>query len=1081
MEPRTYRRADRWMLPALAAVATVLALPYLCGIGMLDEGALVHVAERIAGGEVLYRDVATGIMPGSYYLHAVLFRVVGPSLLAGRVLMIVLFTIAAGGMFLLLRAVTNRIVAAAATLSFTALTVNYWRYPNYSPEAIVLILGMLGAAIAYLRTGRRRWLAVAGLLLGLALIFKQNYGAFASLGLAAGLLSASGPWRRRIRDVALAAGIAAIPLLVMVVLLGFAGALPAFWNNTVQVPLQVPATVFARPFPPAWGPPDDRLWRDLLQYLPFDELFTDHPIWVFDRTDGAMAVVRTTFYLPVLLLGIAAVAWLRRRHDPDRGVGGLLVAVAALLFLGVFPRADAHHLVLVLPPWFLAVGWLAGRRPGIAVRAAWILVAAVLLGFSVAAQIAVIDDPQPHRIRDAWLPLPRAGIWVPRSTGRSVERVLGELEARVPPGEPVFVGPASPMYYFLAARRNPTRYPLILPGAMDEEEVIRDLGTVRWGLLQDGAFEDFTFENVAPEVWRYLRGNFRMVDGAGDRTPLPPYLVERGDPYPPPEPEWLSLPEGPGHWAPGHHAWSLTLMRPSLSPPPPYRIISRDPWRDPQRLRVSWSLSYLRPSLLVTAPWGWRKLLISVEAPVAEGSEFRFACALDPEGWGRPGRDGQGAMAEVWVGGADGPPRRAWIRWMDPRRRAADRRWLRGAIDLASFVPAGETARITLVSDPSPGFDGTDAKIAWSELEQRGPGLPGPARFVETPPEAAAVMLTFAPEDLDLFQAAAAAYDDVAGVQSAVGEVARSLGRYGEALAAYGRAAALEPENGTYTLRQAEVLEEAGRPDEALVLLREAVARRPDEPGHLAALATLLASRGDLGGALRAARRAAELDPGHAWALGLLTRLELASGNLREAAAAGRRATAAAPESVRPWIDLADALREGGDPGGARAALRRAAALDLDGGSRAVVAQGFVAAGDARRGLREAERAVARDPESVPARAAVAIAAGALGDHARAVEAWEQADRLEPGSFGVLIGLGPALDAAGRREEALAALRRAGEAAAGDAASLGRLARAYARMGHTSEAMATWRQVLALAPGGDLEAEARREIAAGSG
>ena len=40
-----------------------LSLPFLAGLGVLDEGALVHVADRLADGEVLYRDVATGITP----------------------------------------------------------------------------------------------------------------------------------------------------------------------------------------------------------------------------------------------------------------------------------------------------------------------------------------------------------------------------------------------------------------------------------------------------------------------------------------------------------------------------------------------------------------------------------------------------------------------------------------------------------------------------------------------------------------------------------------------------------------------------------------------------------------------------------------------------------------------------------------------------------------------------------------------------------------------------------------------------------------------------------------------------------
>ena len=34
-------------------------------------------ADRIASGEVLYRDISTGVTPGSFYLHALLFQVFG--------------------------------------------------------------------------------------------------------------------------------------------------------------------------------------------------------------------------------------------------------------------------------------------------------------------------------------------------------------------------------------------------------------------------------------------------------------------------------------------------------------------------------------------------------------------------------------------------------------------------------------------------------------------------------------------------------------------------------------------------------------------------------------------------------------------------------------------------------------------------------------------------------------------------------------------------------------------------------------------------------------------------------------------
>src|SRR5262245_52574258 len=50
------------------------------GLDVPDEGLLLHVAERLAAGEVPYRDVYFIYTPGLQYLLALLFRLLGPSL-----------------------------------------------------------------------------------------------------------------------------------------------------------------------------------------------------------------------------------------------------------------------------------------------------------------------------------------------------------------------------------------------------------------------------------------------------------------------------------------------------------------------------------------------------------------------------------------------------------------------------------------------------------------------------------------------------------------------------------------------------------------------------------------------------------------------------------------------------------------------------------------------------------------------------------------------------------------------------------------------------------------------------------------
>ena len=139
---------------------------------------------------------------------------------------------------------------------------------------------------------------------------------------------------------------------------------------------------------------------------------------------------------------------------------------------------------------------------------------------------------------------------------------------------------------------------------------------------------------MAPKVWSYLESRYGPAEGAGwDRAPLPPYLWVRGAREPEEaaelragRPVAVSSPggstEAPG---PGGQVARLdpsaaipaaSLMRPSLSEPPPYRVEARGPFVDlqPER-RVSWESMYLRPALVLRAPWGWRKVMATWEVP----------------------------------------------------------------------------------------------------------------------------------------------------------------------------------------------------------------------------------------------------------------------------------------------------------------------------------------------------------------------------------------------------------------------------------------------------------------------------------
>jgi tetratricopeptide (TPR) repeat protein/4-amino-4-deoxy-L-arabinose transferase-like glycosyltransferase len=1107
------RSADLRTACLVALAAGVLALPFLAGISMLDEGTLVHIADRIASGEVLYRDVATGVMPAAYYLQALLFFVFGRSLLVGRLFMILLFALASAGVFLTARSVTSRAVALSTALSFSALSVSHWRFPSYASEAIFLVFLTLAAARFFLTTRRRKWLFLTGLGLGITILFKQNYGAFVSLGVAVGLVAGAPDARRGLRDVATAAVVAALPIAVTAALFASAGAAADFWYFTVRVPLQIPFTIFARPWPPLWGEPDARLLRDIVYYLPFEELALELNEWLWRHRWLPVAIVRVTYSLPLLFLLAAVFAWLReasRRRKAtefsggtrDLAAGALYLGTSIFLLLGVFPRVDTHHLMLALAPCFLLAAWLAGPEPRPLVRRGALAAAGFLFTLSLVSQAAVIADTYPEERRDAFLDLPRARVWAERWQVAEIRRQIEQVEKRVPAGEPIFVAPAVPMYYFLADRPNPSRYPLILPGALDEEEVVRTLqnAPVRYALISDTAFENYPFPYVAPRVWDYLIRHFRPADGAGwEVAPHEPYLYSRGsrrkrDPI-----ELLTLePSENAVERPDGAVWSvstdyagwnevLSLVQPPLSPAI-FQAVAVDDWHDDNPDLVQWQSTYLEPGLVVRAPGGWRKVLVSWEIPFEKGYGFEFACAILPWAWSG-WVEGQGALVEVWVSSSPEitPPRRVWRRWLNPRRVPEDRRWHRAAVDLSSFVETRK-AVVTLVVGSAPTFLATDAAVAWSDLRLIVPAKASTAfdsrraeaRNILLGEGTARAMLYFPEEDLPVFREAVSQYPDLANAHAALSEVATSLGDYELALAASEDAVRLDPEQHHYWMRLGQELQRAGRLAEAIKAMRVALEKAPGNSNYHAALASaLLGEASGLEKARSAALEAIRLDAGNAWAFALLASVERKKGDHEAAARAAERSVALEPTSAWPYLALAESLQAMGRTSEALPILERAASLDMldrDPAARSVLARNLLACGRPERAREEALAATEQDPRSAESWTVLAQVESTLERWEPAVRAWREAAALDPDNSSLLVHLGRALVKSGRGEEALDALLAARTLAEGDASRLREVAIVLDELGRPDESLPTWRSLRRLAPEGELKEEARRRL-----
>ena len=465
----------------LLASALLLAFGFTLarrGIVMSDEGYLLLQAVDMLDGKKLYRDMDSFVAPGVWLLLAGWFRLVEPSVIASRVLALAGFLATAALVHRCALRLAGRGAAAGAVVALAVFAVwafPAWTFSFYSPYAVLFSLLALERLLAWRVSRRSRELLACGAALGLAVVFKQNYGVFAGLGIALGWLAvrselrapADAGARPATRDaLALAAGAAAVGLPV-VGWLAAVGALGAAFDSLVLQP-------FA-----------GFLGRHDIAYLPLSELLEKQKMagngrltygaWAFTHTalrfDWPRPLVRgiellhvLLYWLPPAFLVAAGALALAARDERRRFDAGLLAAaaLAGSVFLGVFPRADFNHLMNVLQPVIPVAAVVsaralarARRRP----RGAFALAtgaAGALLG--VYAGVAAYWYVDLLRTLTAELPQRRGGVLVSPEQADLLGFEIARIQRAAAPGEAVLTIPAGAMLNFLAERPLPGRY-----------------------------------------------------------------------------------------------------------------------------------------------------------------------------------------------------------------------------------------------------------------------------------------------------------------------------------------------------------------------------------------------------------------------------------------------------------------------------------------------------------------------------------------------------------------------------------------------------------------------------------------------
>jgi len=486
---------SRLLIPGLLLVAGLAFLSVRIGRlpNIYDEGLALVCADRLLLGEVPFKDFWHTHPPGYIWLAAGLFRLVGESMMALRVLDAVIKVVLALSLWgWAVRLGLARTAVAAFVVALVWL--EYFGMFGYAVvpallcglESLAFVVRSLDAA-----TPRRRHVQVvaAGLVAGVGTLFRLDFGFYTALAAASTLVLAHSmtkqcPARERVRrasrDLLLFAAACAAPvLLALIVLLAQGATLSRIYDTLIVYPVVTFPEVRRTPLP-AFS------WRALPFHVPVWVGVSGLALGLFRLRRGARESTRSLAWCGLSLLLLAAMPQARTRAD------------------------IVHQLPILLPSIALAAAWWRElfRRSALRRSAAALLLPVFALTYLRVPATSWFGPSSVLSERDHGLSR-AAGVELRPDQAAAVRAVRNGTA----PGEFVFVGNGrndrtvmnDALFYFLAGRRYPTFYHNMLPGLTTREavqrEIVSDLGNhgVRYIALCT-AFDGMVESNASSAV-----------------------------------------------------------------------------------------------------------------------------------------------------------------------------------------------------------------------------------------------------------------------------------------------------------------------------------------------------------------------------------------------------------------------------------------------------------------------------------------------------------------------------------------------------------------------------------------------------
>lgn len=495
-------------------------------LNLLDEGWPLYAAMGLHEGGSLYREVFWVFPPGHLLPAWIAYAIDPPGVVLARVLYAGLTASLCVALLFLGRRLLPAGWALFGALLLAVAAASAHRYQAlFGYRYLVFAVLALLCFARRIETGDRRLTALAGVLTGVALVFRLTPAFAVAVGIAAGVASLSRSPREALREgLFFGAGLLAVAGPVIAWLAADVG--PAvLWREVVVRPVRM-TELQSLPMPPLDWRPKHATRRSIMSW-------------------GAA----WQFRLYLVLYGIYAGALLLRGWRAFRAgrpfESPLLLAFVVfggVYFVRTLGRSDAPHLYSALPPVCLllahalakASAWRPGEgrlraRPS-RVQAGVAAVAGALWLLFMGGDVFLFAENRgqvPVRSLDG-----RVGVNSEQYAGL-VDRIVEIVRRSSAEGERVLDLSASPLLLVIAGRLGPGGPDLVMPGTfLDESEELAFVARLEASppalvLWPNRPFDELPGRAVtrtAPHVVRWVRDRYqpgpRLRFGKGRRPPV---------------------------------------------------------------------------------------------------------------------------------------------------------------------------------------------------------------------------------------------------------------------------------------------------------------------------------------------------------------------------------------------------------------------------------------------------------------------------------------------------------------------------------------------------------------------------------